>query len=230
MTPEPSADRARPTRTEQRAATRAALLDAAITSLLENGYVATTTRDVAERAGVSQGAQQHYFPTKASLVNAAFSRWFEQLAVKILSESPPTGSERERVKFLLDYLWDVHLPVVAPALDFASSERGNSDVEHSVSQTFNQLTHLVRNVAAALSPKIAQTPGFNQWLNMALAAIRGTVIFTDVSDIDRDLLDWTTLRTNLLRALDTLISDSDAPSSSAQGRAAKERNRNIKVD
>ena len=45
---------------------QAALLDAAIESLIDDGYAAMTTRRVSERAGVSQGAQQHYYPTKSA--------------------------------------------------------------------------------------------------------------------------------------------------------------------
>jgi AcrR family transcriptional regulator len=52
-------------------ATRARLLDAALESLVEVGYSATTTIEVARRAGVSRGAQLHHFPTRADLLVAA---------------------------------------------------------------------------------------------------------------------------------------------------------------
>ena len=46
----------RRTHAERRETTRLALLDAAVACLIEDGYAALTTRKVAERAGVSQGA------------------------------------------------------------------------------------------------------------------------------------------------------------------------------
>ena len=52
-------------------ATRARLLEAAITSLAELGYSASTVAVVAERAGVSRGAAQHHFPTREALFTAA---------------------------------------------------------------------------------------------------------------------------------------------------------------
>ena len=52
-------------------ATRQRLLDAAVEELLERGYVGLTTHAVAARAGVSRGAQQNYFPHKATLVAEA---------------------------------------------------------------------------------------------------------------------------------------------------------------
>ncbi len=62
-TREPQQDRSR--------ATRAKLLEAAITSLAELGYHASTVSVVAERAGVSRGAAQHHFPTRDALFTAA---------------------------------------------------------------------------------------------------------------------------------------------------------------
>lgn len=62
-TREPQQDRSR--------ATRARLLEAAITCLAELGYQASTVAVVAERAGVSRGAAQHHFPTREALFTAA---------------------------------------------------------------------------------------------------------------------------------------------------------------
>lgn len=62
-TREPQQDRSR--------ATRARLLEAAIASLSELGWTASTVAVVAERAGVSRGAAQHHFPTREALFTAA---------------------------------------------------------------------------------------------------------------------------------------------------------------
>ncbi|MGC9544677.1 helix-turn-helix domain-containing protein, partial [Streptomyces sp. UG1] len=50
-------------RDEQRVATRAQIVDAAVESLIEVGVAATTTLEVQRRAGVSRGALLHHFPT-----------------------------------------------------------------------------------------------------------------------------------------------------------------------
>jgi AcrR family transcriptional regulator len=60
---EPQQDRSR--------ATRARLLESAITCLAELGYSASTVAVVAEHAGVSRGAAQHHFPTREALFTAA---------------------------------------------------------------------------------------------------------------------------------------------------------------
>lgn len=61
----------RRSQTERSAATRALLLDATIDCLAELGWAATSTTEVARRAGVSRGAQVHHYPTKDDLVLAA---------------------------------------------------------------------------------------------------------------------------------------------------------------
>ena len=60
---EPQQDRSR--------ATRARLLESAITCLAELGWSASTVAVVAEHAGVSRGAAQHHFPTREALFMAA---------------------------------------------------------------------------------------------------------------------------------------------------------------
>lgn len=50
------------------------LLDAAIAVLKERGLAGFRTGKVIERAGVSKGALLHHFPTKVSLIAAAFDR------------------------------------------------------------------------------------------------------------------------------------------------------------
>jgi AcrR family transcriptional regulator len=62
---EPQQDRSR--------ATRARLLEAAISCLAEQGWTASTVAVVAERAGVSRGAAQHHFPTREALFTAALA-------------------------------------------------------------------------------------------------------------------------------------------------------------
>jgi AcrR family transcriptional regulator len=55
-------------------ATRARLLESAITCLAELGWSASTVAVVAEHAGVSRGAAQHHFPTREALFTAALEQ------------------------------------------------------------------------------------------------------------------------------------------------------------
>lgn len=52
--------------------TREQIVRAAAEALLENGYAATSVRDIATRAGVAVGNLQYYFPTKSELLVEAW--------------------------------------------------------------------------------------------------------------------------------------------------------------
>jgi AcrR family transcriptional regulator len=95
----------RRTQEQRRAETRAKLLDATIESLIEVGYAATTTRAVAQRAGVSSGAQTHHFPRRIDLVGAAVERLVEQRLVAMRADVAALPRERTAVGDLLDVLW-----------------------------------------------------------------------------------------------------------------------------
>jgi AcrR family transcriptional regulator len=61
----------RRTQEERRRDTQEAVLKAAMTVLIEDGYEKFTTTRVAKAAGVSRGAQENYFRTKNDLIVAA---------------------------------------------------------------------------------------------------------------------------------------------------------------
>src|SRR5262245_31306955 len=71
----------RPPRRTQASRTQAArekLLRATLELLRERGYSGLTTKEVASRAGFSNGALMHHFQTKADLVIAAGAHVYEQ--------------------------------------------------------------------------------------------------------------------------------------------------------
>ena len=67
----PRRRKSRRTQLERRNETQAAILSAAIDLLAELGYAGFSASRVAARAGVSRGAQEHYFPKKNDLIAAA---------------------------------------------------------------------------------------------------------------------------------------------------------------
>lgn len=121
--------RPRRTQTERRAATRRALLDAALACLIEHGYEGTTTGRVCARAGVSRGAHQHHFGTRPALVAAAL----EELAVRRLEEiqrevaSLPDGEAR--VEQALDAIWGwFNGPLFRASIDLAAAARTDPEL------------------------------------------------------------------------------------------------------
>jgi AcrR family transcriptional regulator len=161
-------------RSAQRAATIDALLDATIESLGRVGFAATTTRGVARAAGVSQGAQQHHFPTKAALVDAAINRAAQRLLDEVAVQLS-AGTERERARRLLEHLWDAyHLPVFAVVAELVSLGRTDPDTAAKTAATLTAVTDGVVATAREALPTYAARPGFRPAVLLAVAAIRDT--------------------------------------------------------
>lgn len=76
--PKTAKRRGRKTQPERTAATRQKLIEATIDCLVENGYAATSTSVIIERAGVSRGSLFYNFPTKADLMLAVLDHVYEQ--------------------------------------------------------------------------------------------------------------------------------------------------------
>lgn len=145
---------ARPRRTqrERTAETRARLLDATVECLVDKGYAGTTTTDVSHRARLSRGAQQHHFPTKASLVATAVEHLFERRREEFsraMSELAAGTNRREAAIDLLAkivsgrtfYAW-LELLVVArtdPELRAAMAETSRRFFGEAVQSTFAEL-------------------------------------------------------------------------------------------
>ena len=88
--------------------TRQRLLEAAVESLAEVGYAATTVAVVAARAGVSRGAAQHHFPTRADLFAAAVEYMTEVRLAEIRAQAAALPSGPGRTEAIVEMLADVY--------------------------------------------------------------------------------------------------------------------------
>ena len=89
-----------PGRTVEGEATRRRLYETAIRLVGEQGYEATTLRDVAKRAGVSPGLLYRYFPSKRSVVLALYDELSDAFAKE--AAGMPAGKWRDRFLYALE--------------------------------------------------------------------------------------------------------------------------------
>jgi AcrR family transcriptional regulator len=83
------------TRQQQRSrSTQRRVLEAAVECLVERGWSGTTTTLVAERAGVSRGAQLHHYRTKSDLLVAAVEHLVERRTAELQAAALPPGADR----------------------------------------------------------------------------------------------------------------------------------------
>ncbi len=72
---------------EQSDATRRELLSAARDLFTEHGYTATSTNEIADRAGVTRGALYHHFAAKDELFRAVFELLEAEIAERVAREA-----------------------------------------------------------------------------------------------------------------------------------------------
>jgi AcrR family transcriptional regulator len=84
----------RRTQAERRTVTRAKVLTATIDCLVEHGYANTSTRHIAKRAGMTVGALQHHFASKADLMAAALQTLGDRMADEFIAEAPTASASR----------------------------------------------------------------------------------------------------------------------------------------
>ncbi|MEM9176518.1 MAG: TetR/AcrR family transcriptional regulator [Myxococcota bacterium] len=88
--------------------TRARLLEATIEALIELGYAGAKTTEIADRAGVSQGALYKHFPTKVDLLGEALSHLLAGLRARFDDRwSADPARETDPAGAVFYPMWDI---------------------------------------------------------------------------------------------------------------------------
>ena len=201
-----AAPRSRRTQAERRATTRGALLDAALACLIEDGYAGMTTRKVAERAGVSQGTQMHYFPTRAAFVAEAVRHVAFRLAAELREQDTlHPRTDRRRLELMLDQTWEIHTgPVFQATMELWVAARTDPEIRQAMVEVARDVTRMIAAGASELFPELMKRPRAGELLDMGLAIMRGLAVLrftTDAADVERR---WRRARGHLLELYEAL--------------------------
>lgn len=165
----------RRTQAERRATTQAALLDATVDCLVEDGYGGTTTTRIVERAGVSRGAQVHHFPTKAELVAEAIRHLARKRGEEFFAEVAqlaPSGPAP--VRPVLDRMWRIHTsPLFAASMELWAAARTDPELRARLVEVEREVR---RDIAAGIADvfgDLARDRRFREGVDAALALMRG---------------------------------------------------------
>lgn len=168
----------RRTQAERREETRERLLRAAITCLREEGYAGLTTREVARRAGVSQGAQAYHFPSRADMVAGVVewlgARWvahFEAIAASLGAPGQAAGTAA-----LLDMLWELCSgPDAGMLIEIWVASAQDADLRRRLAaaeeQAFEAGVRILRETMGDDLPE-----DFERRLRIVVASMRGLAI------------------------------------------------------
>ena len=182
---------------ERRAETRGKLLDATIDSLVAVGYAATTTRRVADLAGVSQGAETHHFPHRVDLVAAALQNLAER-RIEVLGglEGRLPKAPGRRAEAVLDLIWaDFSSPLFTVFVKVWVAAADDPELYARLVPIERMLTRSVAEHASALG-------GDNDRVFFVLSTLRGLALTERFEPRERPSRDrWPALRELLAAAL-----------------------------
>lgn len=193
----------RRTQAERRASTRKALLDATIDVLVDRGYSGLTTTLVCERAGVTRGAQAHYFATKADLVVQALSHLTDALVAELVSKPLDVASDPAgQYAVLLDRLWEIFSgPVSSAQLELFVAARTDPELHRHLVQFEQAVTDTLADAARQVAPQLVARPEFASVMTTASATIRGLRMLRAVASERTVQRAWPPARDQLLAGL-----------------------------
>ena len=163
---------------ERREETRGRLVEATVACLVERGYANLTTAEVAQRAGVSKGAQLYHFPKKDDLVVAALEHLFSErieASKKIITTLPK--DIRLRIGAVVDELWAVYKGNTFYAwLELAVASRTDIALREAVLRASRKFFDETVAMWQAGFPEVRADPVsfvvLSQMINGQLAALR----------------------------------------------------------
>ena len=190
----------RRTQAERRAATVTALLDATLDELAEVGYASLTTSSVVARAGVTRGAQAHYFATKAELVVAALRHLTERLSDEMVASTDRAAAgERAQYEQILNRLFEVNAgPASTALLELFVASRTDPELAEHLHRFDREVSETLQQTAAALGPDFVQRPDAVGLLVTAIATIRGLWLLRAVASERQIRKQWPAARDQLL--------------------------------
>ena len=178
-------------------ATRARLMDATVGCLVELGWSGTTTTVVAQRAGVSRGAQLHHYPTRAELVLAAAAHIGEARFAEVRERAAGLPIGPGRTAAVLDMLAGLHTgPLFRAMLELWVAARTDHELRAAVVPLEAEVGRETHRLTVELLGADETRPGVREAVQQTLDLVRGMGISALLSDDGarrrRVLDDWAT--------------------------------------
>ena len=184
---EPQQDRSR--------VTRARLLESAVSCLAELGWNGATVAVVAEHAGVSRGATQHYFPTREDLFTAALEHMAEVRLAEIRREAARRPAATKDVVGLLVRLYTG--PLFRAALQIWAAAAASDALRELVVPLEARLGREAHRAAIELLGADESAPGVRAAVQATLDLARGLGLAGTLTDDsrrrDRIIAQWATM-------------------------------------
>jgi AcrR family transcriptional regulator len=179
--------------------TRQRLMEATVDCLVELGWAGTTTTVVAERAGVSRGAQLHHYPTRGELVVAAVQHVGRARFAELLAAAKALPLGPRRTETVLTMLADLYAgPLFKAALELWVAARTDPRLHAVAAPLEVEIGRETHRVAVLLLNADESVPGVREAVQATMDFLRGLGLADVLSDDRRR-------RTRLIRQWATML-------------------------
>lgn len=165
--------------------TQQRLLSATVDCLVEVGWSGATTTVIAERAGVSRGAQLHHYPTRASLVLAAVEHLADLRAAELRVEAAALGdlAVSERFGRVVDMLAASFTgPLFVAALEVWVAARTDKELREALIPLEAKVGREMHRLAVDLLDADESSPGVREAVQATLDLLRGLGVANLLTD------------------------------------------------
>jgi AcrR family transcriptional regulator len=178
------ADQQGPRREQERSrVTRQRLMEATVECLLEYGWSGTTTTVVAERAGVSRGAQLHHYPTRNELVVAAVQHVGQARHAELEAAASTLPAGPRRTETVLTMLADLYTgPLFQAALELWVAARTDPALHAVTAPLEVEVGRQTHRAAVRMLNADEQQPGVRETVQATLDFLRGLGLAAILSD------------------------------------------------
>ncbi|MFF7360460.1 TetR family transcriptional regulator [Streptomyces sp. NPDC008125] len=170
--------------------TRTEIREVALELFTEQGYDATSLREIAERLGITKAALYYHFKSKEDIVLSLFTTYLEAVdaLVEWAKEQPPGPDLATRI---VDRMVDVFIAEGMPAIRFATA---NHRVIHELRpdkggalEKFAELSEVMGGPDATVEEKLRLRSALLS-VNLALLASRGLEVSdAEIARVARDI-------------------------------------------
>jgi len=166
--------------------TRRKLLEATVDCLVERGWAGTTTVLVAERAGVSRGAQLHHFRTRGELVAAAVEYVGTEGVQDMIRRAEALRDNRNHTLAVVEFIAEFFAsPLFTAALELWVAARTDPELRELVVPLEARLGRECHRIAVSLLGADERRPGVREAVQATLDLARGLALANQLTDDSR---------------------------------------------
>lgn len=164
-------------RLEQRRATRAKLVEAALELFSTSGYEHATVDDIAQKAGYSKGAYYFHFSTKDDILLELLRQWTDERGRLLAGMEEDAGSRERLTETLAEFLSYEEAPTwPAVLLEFWAQASRNAEVSKRLTEAYASWRKQLSEVFAAAAKAGVISMSATELASVALAAHDGYAV------------------------------------------------------